>query len=192
MDDGQFSRVVERTTIFGRITPEQKQRIIATLRAQGRYVAMTGDGVNDVLALKQAKLGIAMQSGTQAARNVADIVLLGDSFAALPEAFLEGQRIMNGMGDILRLYMTRISNPGDPHRRDRHALGRISLYTGSKFGNFHLHAHDPGLFPGPLGASRLDSPYEHHSPACHLRAAGHRGHRYLFTRRLPLFHCSDR
>jgi cation-transporting ATPase E len=69
---------------------------------------MTGDGINDILALKKANLGIAMQSGSQATRNVADIVLLEDSFGALPEAFQEGQRILNGMQDILRLYMSRI------------------------------------------------------------------------------------
>ena len=108
LDDNRFSLAVEETDIFGRITPEQKQRIVATLGERGHYVAMTGDGVNDVLALKQAKLGIAMQSGTQATRAVADIVLLQDSFAALPETFLEGQRILNGMGDVLRLYLVRI------------------------------------------------------------------------------------
>ena len=112
LDEAQFVRAVETTDIFGRITPEQKQRIVRTLREAGHYVAMTGDGVNDVLALKQAKLSIAMQSGSQAARAVADIVLLGDSFAALPEAFKEGQRIMNGMGDVLRLYLVRILTLG--------------------------------------------------------------------------------
>jgi len=107
LDDEAFARAAARYTIFGRITPEQKQRLVQALRDQGRYVAMTGDGVNDVLALKQAKLSIAMESGAQATRSVADIVLLGDSFAALPEALLEGQRIMNSMGDVLRLYLTR-------------------------------------------------------------------------------------
>jgi cation-transporting ATPase E len=108
MDDAEFALAADQVAIFGRITPEQKQRLVKTLRDRGRYVAMTGDGVNDVLALKQAKMSIAMQSGTPATRNVADLVLLGDSFAALPEAFLEGQRIMNSMGDVLRLYLTRI------------------------------------------------------------------------------------
>lgn len=108
MNDSAFAAAVAGSDIFGRITPEQKQRIVRTLRDQGRYVGMTGDGVNDVLALKQANLGIAMQSGTQATRNVADIVLMHDSFAALPEALIEGQRIMHGMEDTLRLYLTRI------------------------------------------------------------------------------------
>jgi len=108
MDQPRFHQVALDTSIFGRITPDLKKRLVQTLRQEGHYVAMIGDGVNDVLALKQANLGIAMHSGSQAARGVADIVLLGDSFAVLPEAFTEGQRIWNGMEDILRLYMTRI------------------------------------------------------------------------------------
>jgi cation-transporting ATPase E len=108
MDETQFRQAALDTAIFGRIAPDQKQRLVQVLRQEGHYVAMIGDGVNDVLALKQAKLGVAMQSGSQATRGVADIVLLDDSFAALPRAFTEGQRIWNGMEDILRLYMTRI------------------------------------------------------------------------------------
>ncbi len=108
MDKAQFTQATLETTIFGRITPDQKEELVRVLRKEGHYVAMTGDGVNDVLALKQANLGIAMQSGSQATRSVSDIVLLNDSFAALPQAFIEGQRILNGMEDILRLYMTRI------------------------------------------------------------------------------------
>ncbi|NIP44595.1 MAG: HAD-IC family P-type ATPase [candidate division Zixibacteria bacterium] len=108
MDKAQFQQAAVDTAIFGRITPDLKKRLVQALRREGHYVAMIGDGVNDVLALKQANLGVAMQSGSQATRAVADILLLGDSFSALPEAFIEGQRIWNGMEDILRLYMTRI------------------------------------------------------------------------------------
>ncbi len=108
MTEADFARAAEETTIFGRITPEQKEKLVRALREQGHHVAMIGDGVNDVLALKQADLGIAMQSGSQAARAVADIVLLNDSFASLPEAVGEGQRILNGMQSILKLFLTRI------------------------------------------------------------------------------------
>lgn len=107
MDDVQLEEVAEEATIFGRITPQQKERLVRLFRRKGRYVAMIGDGVNDVLSLKQAHVGIAMQSGSQATRGVADIVLLGDSFAALPIAFREGQRIIKGMEDIVRLLLTR-------------------------------------------------------------------------------------
>jgi cation-transporting ATPase E len=107
MDDEAFAQAAEKGSIFGRITPQQKERLVATLRSRGHYVAMIGDGVNDVLSLKQAQLGIAMQGGSAATRAVADMVLLNDSFAALPAAFREGQRILRGMQDIMRLFLTR-------------------------------------------------------------------------------------
>lgn len=108
LDDARLGQVAEDATIFGRITPDQKARLVGTLRARGHYVAMTGDGVNDVLALKGANLAIAMQGGSAAARGVADLVLLDDSFAAVPRAFAEGQRILNGLRDCLALYLTRL------------------------------------------------------------------------------------
>lgn len=108
MDDAQFAHAARERTIFGRITPQQKEKLVRALRAEGHYVAMIGDGVNDVLSLKQANLGIAMQSGTQATRAVADLVLMDDSFASLAPAVTEGQRIVNGMQDILKLFLTRI------------------------------------------------------------------------------------
>ena len=112
MNDEQLAGVALETTVFGRITPAQKERLVDGLRSRGRYVAMIGDGVNDVLSLKKANLGIAMQSGSQAARAVADIVLTNDSFASLAPAVEEGQRIRNGMQDILRLFLSRIMTVG--------------------------------------------------------------------------------
>lgn len=109
MPEGAFKQAALEGSIFGRITPQQKERLVHALRSHGHYVAMMGDGVNDVLSLKKANLGIAMQSGTQATRSVADIVLLNDSFAALAPAVAEGQRIVNGMQDILKLFLTRIA-----------------------------------------------------------------------------------
>ncbi len=108
MDERQFSDAAERTTIFGRITPRQKEQLVDALRKRGHYVAMIGDGANDVMSLKKANLAIAMQSGTQATRSVADIVLMNDSFASLAPAVVEGQRIVNGMSYILALYLNRI------------------------------------------------------------------------------------
>src|SRR5205807_7461074 len=108
MDDAKLAQVAEEVTIFGRTTPEQKARLVQALRSHNHYVAMIGDGVNDVLSLKQANLGIAMYSGSSAARGVADIVLLNDSFAALPHIFQEGQRIRNGMRNILPLFLIRV------------------------------------------------------------------------------------
>jgi cation-transporting ATPase E len=108
MDEGQFAQIAEETTIFGRITPQQKERLVQTLRQHKHYVAMIGDGVNDILSLKQANLGIAMESGSTATRGIADIVLLNDSFEALPAAFAEGQRIRNGMESAMKLFLTRV------------------------------------------------------------------------------------
>ena len=107
MPEPVFVQAAEEGTIFGRITPDQKEKLVEALRSRGHYVAMIGDGVNDVLSLKKAQLGIAMQSGSSATRGVADMVLLNDSFAALAPAFTEGQRIVNGMRDILNLFLTR-------------------------------------------------------------------------------------
>ncbi|MDQ3921166.1 MAG: HAD-IC family P-type ATPase, partial [Actinomycetota bacterium] len=107
IDDGQIYRAAAEYGVFGRITPQQKERLVRALHGQGRYVAMTGDGVNDVLSLKQADLGIAMQSGSQATRGVADIILTNDSFAVLPYAITEGQRIIAGMQNVLKLFLSR-------------------------------------------------------------------------------------
>jgi cation-transporting ATPase E len=112
LDDQALGALAAKTTVFGRITPAQKERLVDALRARGHYVAMIGDGVNDVLSLKKANLGIAMGSGTQATRGVADLVLMQDSFSAVAQAVVEGQRIRNGMQDILKLFLTRIATVG--------------------------------------------------------------------------------
>ncbi len=109
MEPAAFDAAAATGNIFGRITPQQKENLVDALRRRGHYVAMIGDGVNDVLSLKKANLGIAMQSGSQATRGVADIILINDSFAALQPAVQEGQRIVNGMQDILKLFLTRIA-----------------------------------------------------------------------------------
>jgi cation-transporting ATPase E len=109
MSPAEFEQAAVEATIFGRIRPEQKDQLVDALLRQGQRVAMMGDGVNDVLALKKASLGIAMQSGSSAARNVADMILLNDSFAALRPAFHEGRRIIGGMTNALYLFLTRVA-----------------------------------------------------------------------------------
>jgi cation-transporting ATPase E len=109
LSQAEFDQVAEETAIFGRITPEQKEQLVDALLRHEKRVAMMGDGVNDVLSLKKASLGIAMQSGSSAARNVADMILLNDSFAALRPAFHEGQRIIGGMSNALYLFLTRVA-----------------------------------------------------------------------------------
>lgn len=100
--------IVNETMVFGRITPEQKQALVEALIQQGHYVAMMGDGVNDVLSLKKAQIGIAMQSGSQATRNVADMVLMQDSFVALQPAFGEGKKIVGGLMRSMYLFIARV------------------------------------------------------------------------------------
>jgi cation-transporting ATPase E len=112
LDAAAFESTVQRTAVFGRITPPLKERIVETLKASGRYVAMIGDGVNDVLPLKKADLAVAMGSGSQATRGVADLVLLDDSFASLAGAVEEGHRILNGMQPVLALFLSRIATLG--------------------------------------------------------------------------------
>ena len=108
MDDAALAEAVRTRSVFGRVPPSLKARLVGSLRESGEWVAMVGDGVNDILSLKQAQLGISMQSGSQATRAVADIVLLEDSFSALPEAVLEGQRIIAGMHDSFAVFLTRV------------------------------------------------------------------------------------
>jgi cation-transporting ATPase E len=110
--DPEFDRVVAGTSVFGRIAPEQKERIVASLRRQGRYVAMVGDGVNDARALKAAQVGVAMRSGSAVTRDVADIVLTGDSFGALLPAREEGRRIINGTATSMQVFLARVATQG--------------------------------------------------------------------------------
>ncbi|HVX33094.1 MAG TPA: HAD-IC family P-type ATPase [Solirubrobacterales bacterium] len=106
-DPEALQEVALANTIFCRIKPEQKKALVAALVAAGRYVAMIGDGVNDVPALKQARMAVAMGSGTQVTKGVADVVLLKDQFKRLPEAIGEGRRIARNIHRLGRLYLTK-------------------------------------------------------------------------------------
>ena len=112
LSDSALDAVVGRTTVFGRVAPEQKERLVDSLRRQGRYVAMIGDGVNDARALKRAHVGVAMKSGSAVARDVADIVLTDDSLAALVPAQHEGRRIINGIGTSMQVFLARVGTQG--------------------------------------------------------------------------------
>ena len=107
MDDDELALEADRATVFGRIAPEDKRRLVRALRARGHYVGMTGDGVNDVLALRGANLGIAMESGSPAARAVAGLVLVHDRFEVLPRAIVEGQRVVSSMIAVASLLLAR-------------------------------------------------------------------------------------
>ncbi|HET9162095.1 MAG TPA: HAD-IC family P-type ATPase [Solirubrobacterales bacterium] len=106
-DPEGLAAAAQRNTIFCRIAPAQKKALVEALRASGRYTAMIGDGVNDVPALKQARLAVAMGSGAQVTKGIADVVLLEDQFARLPEAVAEGRRIARNIHRLGRLYLTK-------------------------------------------------------------------------------------
>jgi cation-transporting P-type ATPase E len=106
-DPEALAEVAQHNTIFCRIAPEQKRALVEALRESGRYTAMIGDGVNDVPALKQARLAVAMGSGAQVTKGIADVVLLKDQFARLPEAIAEGRRIARNIHRLGRLYLTK-------------------------------------------------------------------------------------
>jgi cation-transporting ATPase E len=109
LSDAELDAVVAQANVFGRVAPEQKERIVSSLRRQGHYVAMVGDGVNDARALKAAHVGVAMRSGSSVARDVADIVLVEDSLAKLLPARQEGRRIISGIAISAQIFLTRVA-----------------------------------------------------------------------------------
>jgi cation-transporting P-type ATPase E len=106
-DQAALGRLLEERSVFGRVTPHQKQAMVTALRARGHTVAMTGDGVNDVLALKLADLGIAVGSGAPATRAVAELVLLDGQFAALPGVVAQGRQVTANIERVAHLFITK-------------------------------------------------------------------------------------
>ncbi len=106
-DPDRLADALADNTVFGRVTPHQKRAMVQALQARGHVVAMTGDGVNDVLALKDADMGIAMGSGSEASRAVAQLVLLDNSFATLPRVLAEGRKVINNVERVANLFVTK-------------------------------------------------------------------------------------
>jgi cation-transporting ATPase E len=102
-----MARVLDAGTVFGRVTPQQKRDMVGALQSSGHTVAMTGDGVNDVLALKDADIGVSMGSGSEATRAVAQIVLLDNSFASLPSVVAEGRRVIGNITRVATLFLVK-------------------------------------------------------------------------------------
>ncbi|MCI0461293.1 MAG: cation-translocating P-type ATPase, partial [Gemmataceae bacterium] len=101
------AELIEKRSVFGRVSPQQKVEIVQTLKDRGRFVAMIGDGVNDVLPIKNAQLGIAMGEGSQAAKTVAGLVLENNNFALLPETLEEGRTIVRNLRRSAKLFLTK-------------------------------------------------------------------------------------
>ncbi|WP_439593423.1 HAD-IC family P-type ATPase [Microbacterium sp.] len=106
-DDAELGRVLEENLVFGRVTPEQKKRMVVALQSRGHTVAMTGDGVNDALAIKTADIGIAMNSGSAATKAVARLVLLDGQFSHLPDVVAEGRQVIANIERVSMLFLTK-------------------------------------------------------------------------------------
>ncbi|MGW1953845.1 cation-translocating P-type ATPase [Streptomyces sp. NPDC001920] len=106
-DKDGMAAAIDEATVFGRVTPQQKRDMVGALQSHGHTVAMTGDGVNDVLALKDADIGVAMGSGSEATRAVAQIVLLNNSFATLPSVVAEGRRVIGNITRVATLFLVK-------------------------------------------------------------------------------------
>lgn len=105
--DEEIADAAEKYTVFGRVTPKQKKKLVEALKEKGHCVAMTGDGVNDVLALKEADCSVAMAAGSEAARNVSQLVLVKNSFSALPSVVAEGRRTINNIQRSASLFLIK-------------------------------------------------------------------------------------
>ncbi len=126
-----YLSAVQKYTVFGRVTPEQKKKLILAMKQQGHTVAMTGDGVNDVLAMKQADCSIAMASGSQAASQVARLVLTNNDFSAMPGIVGEGRRVINNIQRAATLFLVKnIFSLG---------LSLLTLYTNFPYPMVPLH-----------------------------------------------------
>ncbi len=106
-DAEAFADTVDGTAVFGRVTPHQKRAMVKSMQSRGHVVAMTGDGVNDVLALKDADMGIAMGDGSSSTRAVAQLVLLDNRFSTLPEVLAEGRKVINNIERVANLFITK-------------------------------------------------------------------------------------
>lgn len=107
LSESEVINAAEKYSVFGRVSPEQKCILIKALKAKGHKVAMTGDGVNDILALKEADCSIAMASGSEAARNVSNLVLMDSNFASMPSVVAEGRRVINNISKSSSLFLMK-------------------------------------------------------------------------------------
>ncbi|MHC5372809.1 HAD-IC family P-type ATPase [Enterococcus sp. LJL120] len=106
-DDTDFAQLVENNTVFGRVSPYQKQKLLQGLKQNHQVTGMVGDGVNDILALREADIGIAMAQGSQAARAVADVVLLTGDFSVMESIIKEGRRVINNLQRVSSMYLVK-------------------------------------------------------------------------------------
>ena len=107
LNDKEVENVANKYTVFGRVSPEQKAILVRAIKSEGNTVAMTGDGVNDILALKEADCAISVASGSEAARNVSHLVLMDNNFNSMPKVVAEGRRVINNIKNSSALYLMK-------------------------------------------------------------------------------------
>ena len=107
LNEREVENVANKYTVFGRVSPEQKAILVRSIKAEGNTVAMTGDGVNDILALKEADCAISVASGSEAARNVSHLVLMDNNFGSMPKVVSEGRRVINNIQNSSSLYLMK-------------------------------------------------------------------------------------
>ena len=163
-DDDALAEIVEANSVFGRVTPQQKRRIVAALQARGHTVAMTGDGVNDALALKDADIGIAMGNGAAATRAVAQLVLLDSSFATMPGIVAEGRRVIANVERVAEPVRDEDGLRGAPRVRGGGCPLAVPVPAAAPHDREQRHHRDPGVHAGARP--------ERGSVASRLRSAG--------------------
>ena len=107
LNEKEVASIANKYTVFGRVTPEQKAILVKSIKASGNTVAMTGDGVNDILALKEADCAVSVASGSEAAKNVSHLVLMDNNFASMPKVVYEGRRVINNIQNSSSLYLMK-------------------------------------------------------------------------------------
>ena len=151
--------------MFGRVTPHQKRAMVGALQSRGHTVAMTGDGVNDVLALKDANCGVAMASGSEATRGVAQLVLMDSNFSAMPAVVAEGRRVINNIERVASLFLAKtdvLRRAVGPHRRVR---ARLSPAADPPVDPQLVHHRPARVLPRPR-AERSNASAKASSVAC--------------------------
>jgi len=148
-DAASLALVVERTSVFGRVQPHQKRDIVAALQAGGHVVAMTGDGINDIPALKAADLGMAMGSGSPATRAVAQVVLLDSSFAVVPQILEEGRRVIANVQRVGRPLRDQDRLRCDPRTCHRDHRCPLPLLSPAPHDRELAHHRHPRVLPRP-------------------------------------------
>ena len=148
-DQDEMAEVARRRhSVFGRVTPQQKRDMVGALQSRGHTVAMTGDGVNDVLALKDADIGVAMGSGSEATRAVAQIVLLNNSFATLPSVVAEGRRVIGNITRVATLFLAKTVYSVLLALLVVCCAGRVPVPAPPPDAAVHADHRRPGLLPG--------------------------------------------